>query len=348
MSEVPAIARVYVANSGTQDLSVFALAASGALANLGSVPIQRPAVTGRSVVLALSQDASFLYAGYASGPDQPRVATFSLAPSVPLPVRVADTPLADSVAYLATDRSGRFLLGASYAGNQVMVHAIDASGAVGGVTQVVATESKAHCILPDPSNRHVLHTSLGGDLVYQQLFDAGAGRLTPNEPPSVHVRAKSGPRFLCFAPNARVLYLIGELDGSITVFPFNAERGLLGEPLQITSALPPEFTGTIWAADIHVRPDGRFLYVCERTSSTLSAFSVDPDSGALTRIASYSTVKQPRAFDIDPGGRFLVCSGQLANAVIVYAIHPELGTLTPLAEYPVGGNPTWVSVVALD
>lgn len=345
MSEISTIARVYVANSGTQDLSVFALAAGGALANLGAVPIQQPAVTGRSVVLALGPSAKCLYAGYASGPAQPRVATFSLAPSVPLPVRVADTPLAESVAYLATDRSGHFLLGASYAGNQVIVHAIDANGVVAGVKQVVTTESKAHCILPDPCNRHVLHTSLGGDLVYQQTFDAGTGRLTPNQPPSVHVRVKSGPRFLCFAPNARVVYLIGELDGSISVFPYDGERGLLGEPLQITSALPPNFTGTIWAADIHIRPDGRFLYVCERTSSTLSAFSVDPVSGALTGIASYATVKQPRAFDIDAGGRFLICSGQLANAVIVYAIHPELGTLTPLAEYPVGGNPTWVSIV---
>jgi 6-phosphogluconolactonase len=346
MSAVPAIARVYVANSGTQDLSVFALAAGGALVNLGAVAIQQPAVTGRSVVLALSPDAKFLYAGYASGPEQPRVATFSLAPAQPLPLRLADTPLAESVAYLATDRSGRFLLGASYAGNQVIVHAIDANGVVAGVRQVVTTESKAHCILADPANRHVLHTSLGGDLVYQQLFDAGSGRLTPNAPPSVPVRAKSGPRFLCFAPNARVVYLIGELDGSITVFPFDRDRGVLGEPLQTTSAPPPDFAGTIWAADLHVRPDGRFLYVCERTSSTLSAFGIDPDSGALTRLASYTTVKQPRAFDIDPDGRFLVCSGQLANAVIVYAIHPELGTLTPLAQYPVGGNPTWVSIVA--
>jgi 6-phosphogluconolactonase len=186
---------------------------------------------------------------------------------------------------------------------------------------------------------------LGGDLVYQQLFDADTGRMTPNDPPTVRVRAKSGPRFLCFAPDARVVYLLSELDGSLSVFPFDRDRGVLGAPLQITSALPPDFSGTIWAADIHITPDGKFLYACERTSSTLSAFRVDADSGALTRIASYAAPKQPRAFDIDPRGRFLVCSGQLANAVTVYTIHPDLGTLTPLAEYPVGENPTWVSIV---
>jgi 6-phosphogluconolactonase len=63
--------------------------------------------------------------------------------------------------------------------------------------QIVPTEPNAHCILADPSNRYVLHTSLGGDVVYQEKFDARSGKLTPNDPPNVSVKAKAGPPSSC-------------------------------------------------------------------------------------------------------------------------------------------------------
>jgi 6-phosphogluconolactonase len=338
-------ASVYVANSDTQDLSVFLLRDDGSLEATGTVPIQRPAVTGRSVVLTVSPQHAFLYAGYAMAGTHPTIATFALDPRSGFPTARASTPIADSVAYIATDREGKFLLGASYAGDKVMVSPIGVDGIVGETRQIVASEAKAHCITTDPSNRHVLHTSLGGDLVYQQVFSAATGALTPNEPPSIAIERGAGARFIGFSRDARFVYLICELDGSIRVFPYDAERGVLGACVQVASALPPGFTGKIWAADLHLTPDGRFLYTCERTSSTLAAFAVDPANGSLTRVATYATTRQPRAFEIDPAGRFLVCSGQLGNTVIVYAIDAADGRLTALGEYPVGKNPTWVSMI---
>jgi 6-phosphogluconolactonase len=110
--------------------------------------------------------------------------------------------------------------------------------------------------------------------------------------------------------------------------------------------LPKGFDGKPWAADIHLTPDGKFLYASERTTSALAAFRVDPKTGLLTPIDSYPTEKQPRAFNIDPTGRYLLSVGQLSNSMTSYAIDKATGKLLKLKEYPVGKNPNWVEIVS--
>ncbi|HUX73502.1 MAG TPA: beta-propeller fold lactonase family protein [Steroidobacteraceae bacterium] len=338
---------VYVANADTQDLTVFDLRADGAMALLGTVAVQRPAQVGRSIVLAPSPDRKFLYAGHLSGAGQTAVATFAVNARSGMPERLGSAALADTTAYLATDRSGRFLFSASYSGNQVTVNAIRADGSVGDTLQVVCTEPKAHCIVTDPSNRFVLHTSLGGGLIYQERFDARTGKLSPNDPPTVGARAKSGPRFLVFAPDGKFVYLINELDAAVDVHPFDPRSGTLAAAIQTANTVPERFSGRPWGADIHLRPDGKFLYVSERTTSMITAFAVDPASGRLTRVDAYPTVKQPRAFNIDPSGRYLLSAGQLSNTVVCHLIDAASGELIALREHAVGKNPTWVESVAL-
>jgi 6-phosphogluconolactonase len=245
-----------------------------------------------------------------------------------------------------TDRTGRFLLSASYGGNKVTVNPIDPQGIVQPVTQVVATEPNAHAILPDPANRFVLATSLGGDVVHQLRFDASTGTLSPSSPPVQHVKQKAGPRHFVFHPNGQLVYLLGELDGSITVFDYDATTGQLSQR-QTVSALPAGFTGKPWGADIHVTPDGRFVYASERTSSTLAAFAIDAATGTLSPIGSFPTEKQPRGFNIDPSGRHLLAVGQLSNGMSSYAIDQATGALTRLAQYQVGRNPNWIEIVSL-
>jgi 6-phosphogluconolactonase len=338
---------VYVGNADSQDVSVFELRSDGQLAPLTTLAVQRPVQPGRSMQLALAPDGRFLYVAYLSGAAHSAVATYAIGATGLLSQIGVSSALADIMAYIVTDRSGRFLLGASYAGNKVTVNAILPDGRIGETLQIVPTAPKAHCIVPDPSNRYVLHSALGGDLIYQQLFNAGTGRLSANTPPTVSVQANAGPRFLTFSHAGDVVYVIDELDGSIHVFPFDVSSGTLQQPAQLRSALPPGFNGRPWAADIHLTPNGRFLYACERSSSTLSAFRVDPRDGLLTSIDSFATVRQPRAFNIDPAGSYLLSTGQLSNSVMVHAIDPSSGRLAAMKEYPVGSNPTWVEVVRL-
>ncbi len=337
---------VYVANSDTQDLSVFGLRPDGELTALASVAVQRPVQLGRSMVLAPSPDRRPLYAAYLSGPDRPVVAAFAIAAATGSVERLGATPLPAASAYLSTDRTGRFLFSASFAGNKVTVNAIGPNGAVGEVLQVIPTEAKAHCIVADRSNRFVLHTSLGADLIYQRRFDPMTGRLSPNEPLSVSGRPHSGPRFIEFAPHAGVAYVINELDGAVDVLSYTEATGTLGPLVQTISTLPDGFTGKPWSADIHMHPDGRFLYVSERTSSVLGAFAIDRANGRLTRIGFYATARQPRAFGIDPAGAWLLAAGQLSDTVACHAIDANSGALTLQREYAVGKNPTWVEVLA--
>ncbi|MFI4890129.1 MAG: lactonase family protein [Steroidobacterales bacterium] len=335
---------VYVANADGQDISVFGLGADGALHVRATVAAQSPPQSGRSMLLCLSPNRRFLYAAFLSGGTHFAAATFAIDGEGGIPVLIGTTALADTMAYMATDRSGRYLLCASYYGNRVTVNAIGGDSCVGALLQSVATEPKAHCIFADATNLHVLYTSLGGDLVYQNRFDAGTGHLSPNEPPTVAMRAKSGPRFLAPSPDGRFVYVNGELDGSISVYPLDGATGTLQPRIQAVSVLPAGFAGAAWAADLRMTPDGAYLYSSERTSSTLSAFAVDRASGLLRPAGSVPTVKQPRALAIDPDGRYLIAAGQLSNSVIIYAIDPGTGALGPLGEYPVGRNPTWIEI----
>ena len=105
--------------------------------------------------------------------------------------------------------------------------------------------------------------------------------------------------------------------------------------------------GAPWAADLHLTPDGKFLYASERRSSTLATYKVDAASGRLELIGHVPTEKTPRGFAIDPSGRYLVAAGQDSNGVTVYAIDAASGALSQRARLPLGKNPNWVEIVEL-
>jgi len=344
MSSASAATFVYVGSSDSQDVTVLELKANGDLTPVETTAVPGPAKPGGSLPLAVSPDKKRLFAGLRNEPFS--VVTFAIDAKTGKLKAIGPGPLADSMAYIATDRTGKFLFSASYGGNKIAVNPIGADGVVQAAQQIMPTQPNAHCILPDPSNRFVLHTSLGGDLVYSEKFDAKTGKLEPNDPPSISVKAKAGPRHLVFSPNAKFVYLLDELDASIYAFPWDAKTGTLKEEVQVASALPKGFDGKPWAADIHLTPDGKYLYASERTTSTLAAFKVDAKTGMLTPIDSFATEKQPRAFNIDPTGRYLLAVGELSNSMTSYAIDKATGKLTKLKEYPMGKKPNWVEIVA--
>jgi 6-phosphogluconolactonase len=101
----------------------------------------------------------------------------------------------------------------------------------------------------------------------------------------------------------------------------------------------------IKCADIHVTPDGRFLYASERTSSTLAAYAVDSTTGKLRYIRNFETETQPRGFHIDPRGNFLIAAGQKTHHITVHRINRSTGELQRLNRYPVDKNPNWIEIV---
>ncbi len=95
-------------------------------------------------------------------------------------------------------------------------------------------------------------------------------------------------------------------------------------------------------------PNGKFLYITERTSSSLAAFGVDGATGKLTYLGSTPTEKQPRGFAIDPKGKFLIAVGEKSDTLSVYAIDQSSGALTLPKKYPVGKGANWVEIVSFD
>ncbi len=336
---------VYVGNAESNEVYVLQLnPQNGDLAVIDKTAIPGIEKPGISTPMSVSPDRRVLYVGTRGEPKA--AAGFAIDPSSGKLKYVASGPLADSLAYIAVDRTGRFLLGASYPGHRVTVNPIGSPGKVSPPQQVLENYPNAHAIFADPANRFVLVPTLGNDRINQFAFDAATGRLTPTTSPAAEARPKAGPRHFVFHPGGKLVYVIGELDGAVYVFDYNAATGDLKQK-QVLSALPAGFQGKPSAADLHITPNGKFLYGSERTTSTLAGFQVDSATGTLTSIGSVPTEKQPRGFAIDPSGHYLLTVGQLSHGMSSYAIDQSTGKLTKLKEYPMGKNPNWVEIIDL-
>lgn len=241
---------------------------------------------------------------------------------------------------MSTDASGRYLFSASYGGNLLAVNRIGENGIAGDVQQTVKTGPMAHAIRQSPDGRYAFASVLGADAWLRLPFDASTGTLTGEATPAYRLPDQSGPRHFVFSSNGRFAYLIDELDGKLHVLALS-RGGADARPIQTVSILPPDFHGDKpWGADLHLTPDGRFLYASERTSSTLAAYRVDAKSGRLVRIGTFATEQQPRGFAIDPSGRYLLAAGQLSPTLAVYRIERNTGHLDAIGKYPVGKGRT--------
>ena len=346
---------VYVSNAEDGNIGTYALLPDGNL-----LPGAR-ADAGKVVMpMSVSPDKRFLYAAVRSKPFA--VLTYGIDRKTGELSKLSGAPLAESFPYIRADNTGRFLLGASYGANLVSVNAIGKDGRISDPLQVIPTARNAHAIITDRTNRYVFVPHLGTDQVFQFRFDAKTGKLSANTPATVQMKTGTGPRHIIISADNRFAYLLNELTATVSTLSLDAKTGLLTE-VSAASALPADtrlvpgaprptpgrnVDNDIWASDLHLTPDGRFLYAAERTSSSLGAFSVDAASGKLTYLASTPTEKQPRGFAIDSKGRYMVVSGEKSDTISVYAIDAFSGALTLLQKYPTGKGSNWVEIVSFD
>lgn len=338
---------VYVSNAGDPSVSILAMdQRKGTLAAIDTMAIpgaDQPSPT--SMPLALSPDRRFLYAALRSEPYM--VASFAIDRASGRLRHLGNGPLVASMAYIITDRTGAYLLAASYPQSKLTINPIDAEHRVEALTsQVLATKPKAHCVILDRSNKYAWCTSLGGDVIMQLKFDAANGTVAPNQPAEIATKPGAGPRHLALHPSGRFLFLITETTATIGSYAVDPAKGTLRE-LHFVDMLGPGFQGQPAAADLHATPDGRFLYGSERKTSTLTGFRIDAETGALTPAGQWPTEATPRGFAIDPRGRFLLAAGLDSNHLTVYAIHPDSGALDPVQRVAVGKMPNWVEFVDL-
>jgi 6-phosphogluconolactonase len=343
---------VYVSNAEDSDIGQYTLRPDGSLQ-----PGPRFEVGGQVMPMSVSPDKRFLVAAVRSTPFA--AYTYSIDRRTGALKPVGSGPLAESFPYITHDRTGRYLLSASYSAHLVSVNPVKPDGTVGEPSQVIPTARNAHAIIIDKTNRYVFVPHLGTDQLFQFVFDERTGRLGANTPPVLQLKAGTGPRHLITSPDNRFVYLLNELTATVTTLAL--QNGLLIE-VSSASALSSEtklgpgmprpqpgrdVSKDIWASDIHVTPDGRFVFAAERTSSTINTLALDTASGKLTYVGSTPTEKQPRGFRIDPSGRFMVVSGEKSDTISSYRIETN-GRLTHIGKYPTGKGSNWVEILTLD
>lgn len=337
----------YVSCAESKEIHSFRLdPATGALEALEVVAVPGTAEPSPSnMPLALSPKGDRLYAALRSPPFP--VASFAIDPASGGLQHRATAPLPAPMAYIATDRTGRLLMSASYKEGKLAVSRIDDVGAVQApALSVLATPPKAHCIIAGRSGGMVYATTVEGNAILLFRLDLESGLLTPADPPAMPCRAGAGPRHITLHPRLDVLYCVNELGGTLATFAIDPGTGALTE-LQYESLVPAGFQGNARAADLHLTPDGRFAYASVRNTHAIAGFAVDARSGRLTPIGRFDAEPSPRGFGLDPQGRFLLCAGQNTNMVRVHAIDPVNGALSAGTPYPVGRNPSWVEILAL-
>ncbi|WP_257453793.1 lactonase family protein [Archangium lipolyticum] len=244
--------------------------------------------------------------------------------------------------HLAVSANGRFVLVANYVGGNVSVLPVRPEGGLDAAIDVKQHEGSganpkrqsgphAHQVVLDAADRHAFVPDLGLDKIMVYRFDSEQGRLTPGEPGWVSTQPGAGPRHLTFHPNGRFAFGIHEMSPTITAYAYDEKSGVLKE-LQTVPALPPGFTGTSYGADIHVSPDGLFLYGSIRGHDSIVVHAID-SSGRLTYVEHVLTRgRWPRNFAIEPTGRYLLVANQHTNDIFCFERDRQTGRLTPAGE----------------
>jgi 6-phosphogluconolactonase len=349
---VHAATYVYVSNAEDGTIGMYTLG------NDGSLKAGETFVAGGKPVMpmSVSPDKKHLFAAVRSKPFT--VVTYSIDRKSGALKEIARGTLAESLPYIHVDKSGRWLLGASYGANLVSVNAIGKDGKVADPHQVIPTARNAHAIVTDKTNKYVFVPHLGTDQIFQFKLDAKSGKLAANTPPTVQIKQGAGPRHIIISADNKFAYLLNELTAVVTTLSLDESTGLLTQVSE-ASALPADsklkpgagrpspgrdVANDIWASDLHLTPSGKFLYAAERTGNQIGAFSVDGATGKLTYLSTTQTEAQPRGFRIDPAGKYMVVTGEKSDTLSVYEIGAD-GALKMLQKYPTGKGSNWVEIV---
>jgi 6-phosphogluconolactonase len=308
--------------------------------------------------LAVHPNGKHLYAVNETGKTS-MVSAFSLdAQSGKLTLLNQLPSLGEDPCYISFDKTGKYVFVANYTSGNIAVFPIKKDGRLGEHTTSVYDVGPfgpnkerqegphAHWIEPSARNRFVYVADLGLDRVLIYKFEATKGTVTPGEPASsasqsaaaqttgtfsVALNPGTGPRHVTFSRDGNFMYVLGELQSTVTVFANDGQEAY--REVQRISALPANFSGRNDAAEIALHPSGAYLYTSNRGDDSIAVFAIDPHKGTLTLVSDVPTGgKEPRHFAIDPTGNYLLAENQLSDNIVVFKIDPTSGGLIPTGQ----------------
>jgi len=284
--------------------------------------------------VTISPDKKFLYSVNESGKES-TVSSFWFQPeSGNLEfISKQDSKGADPCFIMGDDKN---VFVANYSGGTISVFGKNKFGALMEAKQVIQHKGTSkntqrqesahvHMVQFTPDHKYVLANDLGTDKIYVYKYNPDAELpLTLKE--EIKIKPGSGPRHLTFSNDGKFAYLLQELDGTLTVFSYN--NGSLRK-IEENSVADTNFKGENGGADIHISPDGKFLYATNRGSANdITCFQIHKD-GKLKFVQRIPTLgKGPRNFSIDPTGNFLLVAHQYTNNVVVFKVDKTTGKLT--------------------
>jgi 6-phosphogluconolactonase (cycloisomerase 2 family) len=339
-ADAAATTYLYVSMAPEQKIQIYRLdLAKGVL-----TPVDTLSVEGTPGSLAVDRQKKFLFASlrttstlgsYRIDPASGKLSHLS----------TAALPAGENAAFVNTDRTGRWLLSASYAAGKVVVHGLNDDGTIQSpAVQTVVTAQTAHCIGIDRPNKFVFVPHVTPNAVYQFHLDASTGLLT-DAGKAPGGADKAGPRHLAFHPTENIAFTSNEQGSSITAYRYDPASGLT--PYQTLSTLPADFQGQNTTADVKVHPSGKFVWVSNRGHDSLACFAID-DGGQLSARGHTPTEKTPRSFEIEPSGRYAFGAGEGSGKLAAFQIDQASGRLTRVHTYDVGRSLTWVMAIKLD
>ncbi|WP_414167083.1 lactonase family protein [Streptoverticillium reticulum] len=300
---------------------------SGAL-----TPVHTTDAVANPSFLALSPRGDVLYA--VSETDEGTVAAFSLAdPAGPRLLGPAVPVGGAGPTHLAV--AGGQLFTANYGSGSVSALPLRPDGSLAAPAAVLPHKGggpvaerqegpHAHAVVPDPSGAWLLAADLGTDAVYVYALDPTTGVPTPHR--EAALRPGSGPRQLVFHPRGRRVYVVGELDSTVTVCRWDAAAGVLSADGSGAAAAPPGVSAPNYPSTAVVSQDGRFLWVANRGHDSIAVFALDPDGGTP---ALHATVgcggHWPRHLAAHPGGRLLYAANERSGDVSWFIVDPDTG-----------------------
>lgn len=232
-------------------------------------------------------------------------------------------------AFIAISPTDDFLFLANYSGGSIAVVKLNDKGIPVSVTDNIiykggeGTVSHAHMISFDPSGKRVYVTDLGLDRVVIYNFDPANGKLNQIPNGIAELPKGSGPRHFVFSADGSRLYVINELNSTITFFSVNSKGEL--KLVQTVSTLRESFKGKSYCADIHLGKSGEYLYGSNRGENTIVTFQVSPDGKLILAGHTSCGGEWPRNFVIDPSGKYILVGNQNSGNISMFSIDEKTG-----------------------
>jgi 6-phosphogluconolactonase len=243
----------------------------------------------------------------------------------------------DNPAYVSVHKSGKWVIPGNYSGGNLSAFPVNEDGSLKPYSQLIQHTGTSinkqrqdmphvHSTVFSPGGDYLFVADLGLDKIMIYKFNASASKpMQPASPAFVSTTPGSGPRHFIFHPNKKWAYLIEEMGGAVSAYQY--KKGRL-DVMQRIFTHADTATGEFGSADIHISPDGKFLYASNRgRENNIAIFSIDK-KGQLSLAGFQSTMGvQPRNFTIDPSGKYLLAANQRTGNIVIFKRDVNTGLL---------------------